>query len=1194
MAKQNIDIGVEGNDGTGDSIRESFRKVNENFLELYAVFGIGGQISFTDLSDTPSTYQGNENKIPAVKSDGSGINLLSLASNNAVDGTIDTIGFDYSVDGKLVIKQLVSKVSNDPVPTLGGPLDAATQPIANIAVSQAAIDTFNSVHSTSYTISDLVINKAYADSNYQQKDVAGGGLRLGDEPATISQYTLTVGSLSLGNLTITAHGLAGSYTGAAFVWNSTGTDPSNVVTGTTYYLRILDINTISLHPTSVAAVNNSGRLLLTGGSGTFSITDAAYDSTLTGNWLDNVAVPRKSMVRRQGDTMTGALQLFDHPGDLAGKGLPNGVDDLQAVSKLYVDSVARTSDVNIYVSTTGDDRQTYTPYGKEGRATGYAYKTVNAAARKAEELIISSTPEPGPYMQGLTFNTGASQSTVKTAGITSPISGRTNARTLIQNNREFIQKEVTSYLNATYPTYVGTYNEETCERDVGLILDSVVLDSLLGNNANYLSRYAGLRYYSNVSAQKAIGVQRAETIAGITYAKTIVKNYILTNTAVPTTYQSQVPQFINAAITPDALADDAIDAKFAVVLSVISDGALNAPAIVDGTTNYKINANNGNYGYLDQANPTNTDIIPGKIIRGKESGAIGLMVDYKHESGSRAVSVATTDEIELQLLKPIEFIPGEELEYGNVQNQTQCVIVVESGIYDEDLPIKVPTNVSVRGDEQRRVIIRPKNRVSQSRYADTYFYRDAEFDGLVVGVSEINTLKFSSQINASRTAGTYTITGDSNMVTSRYGSGATISVTIDANGSISVATATVKGKNFQKTETITIADALLGGGGAPSIVLEVDTILNGDVYKNPLTGTFDGYFGYHYLEKPGSLKNIGAGYTNIGKWETSALTFIDNKEFIQEQVVNYVETTYTGLPAGAIYARAKWFGWVGDVVDAIVKDLRRNGNENVLEVQGDLYWEGKTEASLPAQYHDEWVAGISHVYTMANKLLQGLVPVTLYNQSGGDASDRVYAQDLTNGDSAPATWTTGNLYRLQDVVKFTTAGTVRYYTPKVEHTSGAAFNAGEVSTYWTEVDTIDTTVQNFINSINFAFNASYNPPLRNKEQDVFLLNDATILRNMSVQGHGGFMGVLDPDGQVLTKSPYIQNGASFSQSLNKQAFRGGLYTDAFVGNSAIQVTGRVDNDPFRLTIKSLGSQAEPQGLFVRRPQTPCAFYMISR
>ena len=38
MAKQDVNIGVEGNDGTGDSIRESFRKVNENFQELYAVF----------------------------------------------------------------------------------------------------------------------------------------------------------------------------------------------------------------------------------------------------------------------------------------------------------------------------------------------------------------------------------------------------------------------------------------------------------------------------------------------------------------------------------------------------------------------------------------------------------------------------------------------------------------------------------------------------------------------------------------------------------------------------------------------------------------------------------------------------------------------------------------------------------------------------------------------------------------------------------------------------------------------------------------------------------------------------------------------------------------------------------------------------------------------------------------------------
>ena len=70
MAKQEIDIGVEGNDGTGDSIRESFRKVNENFTEVYAVFGEGGQISFTTLSDTPENLI--PNTIPLVNDGATG------------------------------------------------------------------------------------------------------------------------------------------------------------------------------------------------------------------------------------------------------------------------------------------------------------------------------------------------------------------------------------------------------------------------------------------------------------------------------------------------------------------------------------------------------------------------------------------------------------------------------------------------------------------------------------------------------------------------------------------------------------------------------------------------------------------------------------------------------------------------------------------------------------------------------------------------------------------------------------------------------------------------------------------------------------------------------------------------------------------------------------------------------------------
>ena len=308
---------------------------------------------------------------------------------------------------------------------------------------------------------------------------------------------------------------------------------------------------------------------------------------------------------------------------------------------------------------------------------------------------------------------------------------------------------------------------------------------------------------SNVSARKAIGDQKIQTIAGITYARTLVTDYVLTNTAPPTAYQSRVDQFIDVRVVPDALADNAMLAKFNIILDILdgpTPGVLNAPSIVDGTTSYKLSVNNGNLGFIKQANPENTDIIPGKVVRGKTSGAIGRIVDYIYEAdATRAVSVAETDEIEIQLLEPTEFILDEELEYGNYVRETQIAIRVESGIYEEDYPIRVPANVSVKGDEFRRTIIRPKKRVSQSRWSNTFFYRDSEFDSLVLGPSSIATLTFTAQPDALRTAGTYTAVDT--WTTDKLGKEATLTVVIDSNGAVSSVTAINKGKDFQVRRT---------------------------------------------------------------------------------------------------------------------------------------------------------------------------------------------------------------------------------------------------------------------------------------------------------------------------------------------------------------------------------------------------------
>jgi hypothetical protein len=63
---QKINIGNQSNDGTGDSIREAFRKVNENFTELYGVNNLGEGLFLTKLKDTPSELKASTTQSAAI------------------------------------------------------------------------------------------------------------------------------------------------------------------------------------------------------------------------------------------------------------------------------------------------------------------------------------------------------------------------------------------------------------------------------------------------------------------------------------------------------------------------------------------------------------------------------------------------------------------------------------------------------------------------------------------------------------------------------------------------------------------------------------------------------------------------------------------------------------------------------------------------------------------------------------------------------------------------------------------------------------------------------------------------------------------------------------------------------------------------------------------------------------------------
>lgn len=293
MAKQIIDIGIQGNDGTGDSIRESFRKVNDNFSEIYAVFGIGdGTINFTALSDTPNSYSANQ----LITANTSG---TALAARDLEAGAGITI--NKSNPTKITISSTVAGLVSDPKPALGASLNTNNLAIGPIADPTPELAGFwESIHTgLSITADQLPVSKGYADTNYLKANAVTQVNE--DQSVSIVGYRVDL-------------------------------------------------------PVEVRAEPALPQ-----------IGELGYDPTLTGNYLATEPVQRKDVVYRGGDSLTGKLYLSDHPAPLEGFGTPNGASDLQAATKFYVDNNSFSSSVNLYVSTSGDDLQTRTPTGKEGR-----------------------------------------------------------------------------------------------------------------------------------------------------------------------------------------------------------------------------------------------------------------------------------------------------------------------------------------------------------------------------------------------------------------------------------------------------------------------------------------------------------------------------------------------------------------------------------------------------------------------------------------------------------------------------------------------------------------------------------------------------------------------------------------------------------------------------------------------------------
>ena len=215
-----------------------------------------------------------------------------------------------------------------------------------------------------------------------------------------------------------------------------------------------------------------------------------------------------------------------------------------------------------------------------------------------------------------------------------------------------------------------------------------------------------------------------------------------------------------------------------------------------------------------------------------------------------------------------------------------------------------------------------------------------------------------------------------------------------------------------------------------------------------------------------------------------------NRQFLIAETIAYINNTYI---TGFLYNKDICRRDIGLIVDALAFDLK-NGDFNNSINAADSYYAGNVTEVLNNELV-QTTGAIGYINTLAQQLLDQTEVTTLYG----------------------------------------------YVPQRFDTITGEPGAKAQVI--------------NLTNAMIGILNADpdFNPPKYNDQMDIFLMNDATMLRYLGGNGHGGFMKVLDPEGQIKSKSPYTQTCSSFSQSIGRHAFRGGFFVDGFTGNLPLVV-----------------------------------------
>jgi chaperone required for assembly of F1-ATPase len=199
-----------------------------------------------------------------------------------------------------------------------------------------------------------------------------------------------------------------------------------------------------------------------------------------------------------------------------------------------------------------------------------------------------------------------------------------NAFDIIYANKDFLIEEVIAHIDQTYNPNNFNYNEAKCYRDVGLIVDAVSQDILLGGNQRSVE--AGLSYWT--FGENSITGQETTTTMALNHARDIALE-IIANRPVEVQTGTVIQQVINPFFQygEDYMPQEAVKRNFGIITNIINRGPQFAPPVYAGGGLFALTGINGSDVLNSPQVVSVSTLSEGRYLVGLNTATIGFGVN---------------------------------------------------------------------------------------------------------------------------------------------------------------------------------------------------------------------------------------------------------------------------------------------------------------------------------------------------------------------------------------------------------------------------------------------------------------------------------------------------------------------------------------------------------------------------------------